>query len=183
MLCFDGVHLRPPREDEFAYLVELRNRERRWFVDQSELRFEDGAAWLATRHDDDRLNCIISNDTIIGTVGWVRVSVPGSCFEVGRLIGDYKAARKHRRDQVKLYRDLRVGCCLAFDHLFDKLHAEIVYVRNRPENTYIRNLIHEFSMMACAWPISPSTQQLECWRIVAAEWPIARNKYLAIERP
>ena len=183
MLSLNGVHLRPPREDEFAFLVELRNRERRWFADQSKLEHDHAAAWIAARHDDDRLNCIISNEAIIGTIGWVRVPTPGVIYELGRLIGGYQTARKHGLDNRQLYKDLRVGCCLAIDYLFGKLQAEIVYVRIRPENTRVRNMIREFGLLACTWPFSPSAQELECWRTVAAEWAIARNNVLKQGKP
>lgn len=170
-LSLDGVRLRLPSEDEYAFLVELRNRERRWFGDQSELDQAAAAAWLAERDDEDRLLCIESNGLVVGTIGWARVQAPGRIYELGRVIGDYRSARRGTCDPVWLRKAIRIAIYLVVNHLFQVQHASVVYARNKPENEAVKKLMRGFEGRIGVWPFSSSNQDLESWYIEAGDWP------------
>jgi hypothetical protein len=178
VLSLSDVVLRPPTADELPLLVSLRNRERRWFAHQTELPLEQAGTWIATRHEYDRLHCIVYEDTIVGTIGWTKLPGDRIFYEVGRLISDYRVT--HDRGLRVLLRDkVRIGAYLAMDHLFFNLKAEIVYARIRPENGLIRSMMREFGLQRCAWPFpDPSLHSatLECWGINTAAWSAIRDE-------
>lgn len=175
------VELRTPQREEFPALVRLRNRERRWFGDRSELSLDAGSAWIAARDLEDSLNCILYGNVFIGTIGWTRVPECASCYEIGRIIADYSAARGAGMDANVIRAKLRVGSWLALDFLFTTLHASSIYARIRPENGLIRNMIHEFGLEPALWPApdAPEAPALECWAIDAPRWRQVRDEVLA----
>jgi hypothetical protein len=175
------VELRTPQPEELPALVRLRNRERRWFGDRSELPVEEGSTWIASRDQEDSLNCIVHAGIVIGTIGWTKVPERAACYEIGRLIADYSAARSAGMDANVIRAKLRVGSWLALDFLFTALNASAIYARIRPENGLIRNMIHEFGLEPALWPApdAPEAPALECWAIDALRWRQLRNKILA----
>lgn len=177
-LSLAGVLLRPPREDEYGFMIELRNRERRWFGDESELDHAVAAAWLATRDDEDQLLCIESGAMVVGTIGWTRVQAPGLIYELGRTIGDYRSARRGACDPVQLRKAIRIAIYLVLNHLFQARHASVVYARNKPENEVVKKLMLGFEGRASTWPFSSSSQGLETWRIEAGDWPVIGARVL-----
>ena len=179
VLSLDGVSIRRPRRDEFALLIELRNRERQWFGDQGELDPAAAEAWLALRHEDDQLLCIESGGMVVGTIGWVRVPVPGRIYEIGRVIGDYRALRRNATGLNRMRTAVQSAILLASDHLFGTLRAEAVYARNRPANGLVRRSIIGFEGKRGAWPFPTPDQGMECWHVDAVDWAEVRAKVLA----
>lgn len=179
MLSLQGIDLRPPTEDEFALLTTLRNRNRRWFADQRELEHGSASAWLATRHDDDRVLCVVTAGMIVGTVGWSRVPTSGRIYELGRTIGDYRAAREAGCDAGRLHRAARLAVYQALDHLFGTLHADAVYVRIRPGNGLVRKVVEDFEGRSGVWPFPDSDGNLDSWQTSPADWYANRDRILA----
>lgn len=176
MICLDGIELRLPREEEYPFLVRLRNRERRWFFDQGELTNEDAAAWLSTRHDDDRLLCIVSEDVVVGTIGWVRVRAAEKVYELGRVIANYPAACTTGRDRAQVHKAMRIAFYLCIDHLFsEQCGADSIYGRTRSENGLIRKLLNAFEPRETIWPFSPLDGTFETWVLNAADWRGVRD--------
>ncbi len=179
MLSLQGVELRPPAPDEFTLLTELRNRNRRWFGNPHALEPDSAAAWLATRHDEDRLLCIVTGGLIVGTIGWVRLPVPGRIYEMGRTIGDYRAAREAGCDAGQLRNAVRLAMHQALGHLFDACCADAVYARIRPENGLVRKVVGVFGCRTGPWPFPDPDPHLESWHLTRADWFTSRGRILS----
>ena len=160
-------------------LTDLRNRNRRWFGDRHELEPSAASAWLARRHDEDQLLCIVSEGVILGTVGWARIPVNGRVYEMGRTIGDYRATRRISRDAKQLPDAVRIAVYLVLDYLFVTSRADAVYVRIRPENGLVRKVVETFEGHFGLWPFPGPNPDLESWHLTHADWLANRDRTLA----
>lgn len=179
-LSRNGVTLRVPREADYPLLVELRNRERRWFVDRREIHGKAAAEWFAARDVDDLLLCIETGGVVVGTVGWSRVPAPGRIFEFGRTIADYRGASENGVARAQVHRAIRLAMFMVADCLAYDMAADMVYIRIRPHNGYPRKLLQLLGLRRQTWPYESSGPELECWGGNPSDWAVNRERVLAL---